>query len=105
MTVDESPLRFEQGGECAQLDRGELRVAERHIDERYLGFVAHLMPREVMTQPSGSRLTGSPAKRFKLAIGFGGHVKIALRQAVDLVRPDLDLALAPGKIEIGMVAF
>ena len=45
------------------------------------------------------------AKRFKLAIGFGGHVKVALRQAIDLVRPDLDLALAPGEIEIGMVAF
>src|SRR5712692_9366657 len=63
------------------------------------------MPREVMTQPSDSRLTGSSAKRFKLAIGFGGHVKVTLRQAVDLVCPDLDLALAPGKIEIGVVAF
>ncbi|MEP6891478.1 MAG: hypothetical protein ABI955_12370, partial [Nitrospirota bacterium] len=31
-----------------QLDRGKLREAERHVDERYLGFVAHLLPRSRM---------------------------------------------------------
>ena len=41
MAIDGSPLRLEQRGECAQLDRGILRVAERHVDERYLGLVAH----------------------------------------------------------------
>ena len=35
MAIDGSSLRLEQRGECAQLDRGVLRVAERHIDERY----------------------------------------------------------------------
>jgi hypothetical protein len=105
VAVDGDPPRLEQRGECAQLDRRVLRVAERHSDERHLSLVAHLLPRGFMTQPSDPQLTGSRAKRFKLAIGFGGHVKVALRQAIDLVRPDLDLALAPGKIEIGMVAF
>src|SRR6185295_4215831 len=105
MAVDRGPLRLEQRGECAQLDRGKLRVAERHIDERYLGLVTHLFPRGSMTQPSDSRLAGNRAKRFELAIGFGCHVKITLRQAIDLVGPNLDLALAPGEIEIGMVAF
>ena len=47
MAVDGNVLRLEQRGECAQLDRGILRVAERHVDERHLGLVAHLLPRGV----------------------------------------------------------
>ena len=58
-----------------------------------------------MVNHPDSRLTGSPAKLFKFAIGFGGHVEVALRQAIDLVRPNLDLALTPGEIEVWVVTF
>ncbi len=34
---------------------------------------------------------------------FGGEDKVAFRKAVDAVRPDLDLRVAPGKINIGMM--
>jgi hypothetical protein len=105
IAVDGNAIRLEQRGECAQLDRGILRVAERHVDERHLGLIAHLLPRGLMTKPSASLLTGSRTKRFKLAIGFSSHIKVALRQAIDLVRPNLDLALAPSQIEVGMMAF
>ena len=37
-------------------------------------------------------------------IRLGRQVEVALGQAVHLVRPDLDLALPPGDVEVGVVA-
>jgi hypothetical protein len=56
----------------------------------------------------GSTLTlGSPGchrpEWFKLPIGLRREEKIALRQAIDFVRPDFDLAFAPRQVKIGMV--
>src|SRR5438445_1778606 len=37
-------------------------------------------------------------------VRLGGQVEIALRQSLDLVGPDFDLALPPGHVEIRMVS-
>lgn len=42
-----------------------------------------------------SDLVASNSKRFKLPVRLGRQVEIALCQAVDLMRPDLDLDLSP----------
>ena len=44
------------------------------------------------------------ANRFKLPFGFGRQEKVALSQTLNLVRPDLDLALPPGQVQIRMMA-
>lgn len=44
------------------------------------------------------------AKRFKLPFGFARQNKVALSQTLNLVRPNLNLSLPPGHIEIGMMA-
>src|SRR5215217_5577055 len=51
-----------------------------------------------------SKSTGR-SKRLKLPISFGCEIKVAFREAVDLVRPDLDFAFAPRQIKIGVMAF
>jgi len=44
------------------------------------------------------------AIRFKLPFGFSRQDKVALSQTLNLVRPDLDLALSPGQKYIRMMA-
>src|ERR1700722_7437253 len=41
---------------------------------------------------------------FLQAVDLGGHNKIALGQAVDLVRPHRDFSFAPRKKDIGMMS-
>src|SRR6267143_4320175 len=102
MAVDGDPPRLEQRGECAQLDRGILRVAERHIDERHCRSVMlHGKPmrncdRRTLSDEreqslrSSSHTQRSQLEWFKRVIVFGGHVKVDCLLAIDLVRPDLD---------------
>ena len=55
------------------------------------------------TSPDSCRLCRR-AKRFELPFGFGRQDKVALRQTLNLVRPDLDHALPPGQIQIRIKA-
>lgn len=41
---------------------------------------------------------------FVELVDFGSHDEIALRQAVDLVRPDRDLDFSPGKEDVRVVS-
>ena len=66
--------------------------------------VIEILPASLSRSPASCRLCRR-AKRFKLPFGFGRQDKVALRQTLDLVRPDLDLALSSGQIQIGMMAF
>ena len=47
---------------------------------------------------------GTEAERLKRGVSLCGEDKIALRQAVDLVRPESDLHFTPREIDIGVVA-
>jgi hypothetical protein len=64
---------------------------------------SEVLPASLSRRPASCRLCRR-AKRFKLLFGVGRQDKVALSQTLNLVRPDLDLALPPGQIQIGMMA-
>jgi hypothetical protein len=45
------------------------------------------------------------SKWLKLPVHLGGHIEISLCEPIDLVRSELDLALAPSQIQVRMMAF
>jgi hypothetical protein len=67
-----------------------------------LSLMSHLDGLGAAPSPQSS---GKGPKRFELTIGLRGEIKIALGEAVDLVRPNLYLAFAPGDIQIRMMPF
>jgi len=54
VAIDGNPFGFEERGERAKLDRSILRVAERHVDERRLSLLSHLLSCAFMARDSGS---------------------------------------------------
>src|SRR5512140_2300722 len=55
------------------------------------------------TSPNSCRFCWA-AKRFKLPFSFGRQDKVALRQTLNLVGPDLHLALPPAQRQVRMMA-
>src|SRR5262249_36652024 len=103
MTVDRNTFRFEERRKCPELNRGILREAEGHVNERHLRFSVHSAPRMYMVNSANALLAGDGSKRFKFTISLRRHVKIAFREAVDFVCPYFHFALPPREIEIRVV--
>src|SRR5438093_12025724 len=55
-------------------------------------------------RPHAAIITSGGSEGFKGPARLGRHVKIAFGQAVNLVGPELDLALPPGQVQVRVMS-
>ena len=69
VAVNRDTFRLEQGRQSPELDRGVLRITERHVDERHLRLIAHRLPRPfIMARSPG--LGYCRSEWLELPVGF-----------------------------------